>query len=67
VVRRDAYRALVRKPEGKRPLGRRRRRWTMILKRMFKKCDGGTHWIDLLQDREGWGAVVNAVMNVQVT
>jgi hypothetical protein len=38
--RRGAYRVLVEKPEGRRPFGRRRSRWKIILKRVFKKWDG---------------------------
>jgi transposase len=37
-----------------------------ILKLIFKKCDGGMDWIDLVQDRKRWRAVVNAAMNFQV-
>jgi hypothetical protein len=36
------------------------------LKWFLEKCDGGTDWIDLAQDRDRWRAVVNAVMNLQV-
>jgi hypothetical protein len=39
---RNAYRVLVGKPEGKRPLGRPRRRYGIILRRIFKKWDGET-------------------------
>jgi hypothetical protein len=66
--RRGAYRALVGKPEGRRPLGRPRDRWRIILKWIFEKLDGGgsRNGIDLAQDRYRWLAVMNAVMNFQV-
>ena len=50
--RRGAYRVLVGKPEGRRPLGRLRRRWGIILKRIFERLDGGMDWISLAQDRD---------------
>jgi hypothetical protein len=64
---RGVYKVLVGKPEGKRPLGRHRRRWEDIIKMDFQEVGcGGMHWIELAQDRERWQALVNAVMNLLV-
>ena len=62
--RRSACRGLVGKPEGKRPLGRHRRRWEDNIKMDLQevRC-GGMDWIELAQDRDRWRALVNAVMN----
>ena len=61
------YRVLVGKPEGKRPLGRPRRRWENNIKLDFQEVGcGGMDWIDLAQHRDRWRALVNAVMNHQV-
>jgi hypothetical protein len=55
------------KPEGKRPLGRCRRRWEDNIKMDLQEVGcGGMDWIELAQDRERWRALVNAVMNLQV-
>jgi hypothetical protein len=65
--RRHAYRALVGKPEGRRPLGRPRRRWEDNIKMDLREAGcGGMDWINLAQDRERWRAVVNALMNLLV-
>jgi len=62
---RGAYRVLVGKPEGKRPLGRPRPRRDGNKKMDFRKLDGDMVWIDLAQDRDRWWALVNAVMKLQ--
>ena len=56
---------LVGKPEGMRPLGRSRRRWEDI-KMDLQKVGGGGDWMELAQDRDGWRALVNKVMNFRV-
>jgi len=66
--RRGVYRVLVGKPEGKRPLGRPRRRCEEDIKIEFQvvRC-GGMDWIDLDRDRDRWRELlVNAVMNIRV-
>jgi hypothetical protein len=61
------YRVLVGKPEGKRPLGRPRRRWEDTNKIDLQEVGcGGVDWIDLVQDRGRWLALVNAEMNLWV-
>ena len=53
--------------EGKRSLGRLRRRWEDNIKLDLQEVGcGGMDWIDLAQDRDRWLAVVNAVMNLRV-
>jgi hypothetical protein len=64
---RGAYRVLVGKPEGKRQLGRPRRRWEDIIKIDIQEVGcGGMNWIQLAQDRYRWRALVCAVMNLRV-
>jgi hypothetical protein len=63
VEKRDAYRILVAKSEGKRPLGRLRRRWVEDLREMGWGVMG---WIDVAQDSDQWRALVNTVMNLRV-
>jgi len=65
-MERDVYRVLVGKLEGKRPLGRPRRRWEDIKMDFQEVGCGGMDWIDLAQDRDSWRALVNAVMNIWV-
>jgi len=58
---------LVGKPVGKRPLGRPRRRWEDNNEMDLQEVEwGGMDWIELAQDRDGWRALVNAVMNFKV-
>jgi len=65
--RRGVYRVLVGKPEGKRPLGRPRRRWEDDIKMNLQEVGcGGMDWIELVQDRDGWLDLVNALMNLPV-
>jgi hypothetical protein len=61
---RNAYRLLVGKPEGKRPLGRPRRRWVDNIDLGEIGWDGGD-WFELAQDRDQWRALVNVVMNLR--
>jgi len=66
--RRGAYRILVKRPAGKIPLGRPRRRWEDNIKMVFQDmCYGDMDWIYLAQDGDRWRAVVNAVMNIRVS
>jgi len=66
--RRGVYRVLVGETEGKRPLGIPRRRWEGNIKMALQEvgCEG-MDWIMLAQDREGWRALVNAVLNLRVS
>jgi hypothetical protein len=65
--KRHAYRILVGKPEGKKPLGRPRRSWEDNIRMDLREIGwGGMDWIDLAQDRDQWRALVNTVMNVRV-
>ena len=61
------YIYLVGKPEGKRPLGRPRRRWEFNINMDLQEV-GGTcrDWIELAQDRDSWRALVSKVMNLRV-
>ena len=63
----DLYRVLMGKPEGKRTLGRPRCRWDDNIKIDIQDVGcGGMDWIELAQDRNGWRALVCAVMNLRV-
>ena len=63
--RRVAYRVLVVKPEGKRPLGRPRRRWEDNIKMYLQELGcGGIDWIDLVQDSYMWQTLLNVVMKL---
>jgi hypothetical protein len=65
--KRNAYRLLVGKPEGKRTLGRPRRRWVDNIKRDPRVAGWGVvDWIGLAQDRNKWRAPVNSVLNLRV-
>ncbi|KAJ4439383.1 hypothetical protein ANN_07505 [Periplaneta americana] len=63
---RNAYRVLVGKPEGKRPLGRPRRRWEDNIKMDLREVGyDDRDWINLAQDRDKWLAYVRAAMNLR--
>jgi hypothetical protein len=63
----NAYRILVGKQEGERPLGRPRRRWEYNIRMDLKEIGwGGMDWIYLAQDRDQWRALVNTVTNHRV-
>jgi hypothetical protein len=65
--KRNAYRILVGKSEGKRPLGRPIHRWKDNIKTDLREIGwGGIDWIDLAQDRDQWRAPENTVMNLRV-
>ena len=64
---RGACRVLVVKPEGKRPLGRPRRRWVDNIRMDLQEVGCGyLDWIGLVQDRDRWRTLVSAVMNLRV-
>jgi hypothetical protein len=65
--RRGVYRVFVRQPEGKRPLGRPRRRWWDNIKMDLEEVGcRGMDWMELAQDRDRWLALVNAVINLRI-
>ena len=64
---RAVYRVLVGKPEGKRPLGRHRRRWEDNIKMVLQEVGRGCgDWMELDQDRDRWRALVSTVTNLRV-
>ena len=64
---RGVHKVLVGKPEGKRPLGRARRRWEDNIKMDLEKVGRGCgDWMELAQDRKRWRALVSTVMNLRV-
>jgi hypothetical protein len=64
--RSGAYRSLVGRCQGRRPLRTPTCRWKDNIKMIFKKSDGDMDWIALAQDRDRWRDLVNAVMNLAV-
>jgi hypothetical protein len=65
--KRNAYRVLVGKPEGKRPLERPRRRWVDNIRMDLGELGwGNVDWIDLAQEWNRWRALVNSVLNLRV-
>ena len=61
------HKVLVGKPEGKRPLGRPRRRWGYNIKMDLEEVGRGCgDWMELAQDRDSWRALVSTVMNLRV-
>ena len=64
---RGVHKFLVGKPEGKRPLGRSRRRWEDNIKLDLQEMGRGCgDWMELVQDRDRWRALVSTVMNFRV-
>ena len=64
---RGVYRVLVREPEGKRPLGRPKRRWDDNIKMDLREVGRGCgDWMELAQDMDRWRALVSTVMNFRV-
>jgi hypothetical protein len=65
---RDIYGFLIRRPEGKRPLGRPRRRWENNIKMDLREIwINEANWIQLAQDRVQWRSFVNTMMNLRVS
>ena len=64
---RGMHKVLVGKPEGKRPLGRSRRRWEDNIKMDLQEVGRGCgDWMELVQDRDSWRELVSTVMNCRV-
>ena len=67
LFRSGVHRVLVGKPEGKRPLGRPRRSWEDNIKMDLQEVGGGYgDWMELVEDRDSWRALMNTVMNLRV-
>jgi hypothetical protein len=64
--KRNAYRILVGKPEGRRPLGIPRCRWMNNIKMDLRETGCGMDWIDLAEDKDQWRALVNTVTNLRI-
>jgi hypothetical protein len=64
--KRGAYRILVGRSEGRRQLGKPRRRWEDRIKMDLQEVGWGMDWIELAEDRDRWRALVKAVMNLRV-
>jgi hypothetical protein len=65
--KRNAYRILVEKPEGRRPLARQRSRWVDNIKMDLREIGwNGVNWIDTAQDRDKWRTFVITVLNLQI-
>jgi hypothetical protein len=65
--KRNAYRLLVGKPQGKRPLERPKRRWVHNIRIDLGEVGGGdVDWIGLAKDRNRWRALVNSILNLRV-
>jgi hypothetical protein len=65
--KRNVYRILVGKPEGKRPLGKPTRRWMDNIKMDLREIEwDGMDWVDVAQDRDQWRALVNTLKNLRV-
>ena len=61
------FRVLLGRPKGRRPLGKRRRRWEDNIKMDLQEVEcGGMDWIELAQDRDRWRVLVFVVMNLRV-
>jgi hypothetical protein len=66
-AKRNAYRILVGKPKGEKPLGRPRHRWVNNIKMDLREIgQGGMDWIDLAQNRDQWRSLVNTAVNLWV-
>jgi hypothetical protein len=65
--KKNSYRILLEKPEARRPLGRPRRKWVNNIKTKLRDTGwDGMEWIDLAQDSDKYGALVNTVPNLRI-